>query len=141
MLRAKRRFPYWLANSLAGTCAVAITTPGYCGDRGVVQIVAIAPAYCRVPSPASPALIGGRAEIGRIGQACNSVAGAGLTARIDNLGGGRLQIDGRDVALNSAGEVGLSADQLARTADWRLVDAARGDADGPVTLELTIVAN
>jgi hypothetical protein len=128
--------------SLIGLSGLA--SPTFSGDRGSIQIVAIAPAVCRIASSAlrSPALVGGRADIGSIRQACNTVGGAEVTAHISNLNGGTLQVGGQNIAIKPNGEVVLPAGGPdAATADWRLVNAKPADPGAPVTVELLIVSN
>jgi hypothetical protein len=132
----------WL---VAAACAVGLagSAPALGGDKGSIQIVALAPAYCR-STPASnraPALLEGAAELGAIGRTCNMPEDPQVTARIANLNGGALEIGGQTVVVGPSGQVTLSTAQLAQAADWRLVRAAPADPGAPVTLELTIVAN
>jgi hypothetical protein len=125
-------------------CATGLgSAPAFGGDRGSIQIVAIAPAFCHA-SPLSdhaPALLGGATAIGAIGRSCNMAEDVQVTAHISNLNGGALQIGGQDVVVGPNGQALLSAAQLAQAADWSLVHAAPANPDAPVTLELTIVAN
>ena len=143
MLRKKRTGALLRCAFTLGLIASSgLASPTFSGDRGSIQIVAIAPAYCRFASPAShpPTLIGGRADIGSLRQVCNTVDGAQVTAHISNLNGGTLQLDGQNVAIKPDGEVTLPAGRP-DTADWRLVGAKPADPNAPVTVELLIVSD
>jgi hypothetical protein len=119
-----------------------LASPAFGGDRGSIQIVAIAPAYCRIGSIHPTTLVGGGADIGSVRQVCNTVGGAQVTAHISNLNGGTLQVGGRNIAVKPNGEVELPADRPdAATADWRLVNANPADPNAPVTVELLIVSD
>jgi hypothetical protein len=121
-----------------------LASPTFSGDRGSIQIVAIAPASCRIASGTirPKVLVAGGADIGSIREVCNTVGGAQVTAHISNLNGGTLQVGGRKVAVRPNGEVDLPADRSdAATADWRLVDAKPTDPNAPVTVELLIVSD
>jgi hypothetical protein len=146
MLRKTRSMlRLWLPAVL---CAAGLASaPAFGGDRGSIQIVAVAPAFCHAAplsdrvSGHAPALLGGMTPIGALGRTCNMAEDVQVTAHVSNLNGGTLQIGGQNVAVGPGGQALLSAAQLAQAADWGLVHAAPADPAAPVTLELTIVAN
>jgi hypothetical protein len=97
-------------------------------DQGSVEIVAIAPAVCRItaPPPASS------------GRLCNTASGVQVSVQVSNLNGAALQLDGADIAVSASGAATLSPAQLAGLSGLRLADGARGDLGPPVAVELTV---
>ena len=138
MLRKTRAMlRLWLPAALC-----AASAPAFGGDRGSIQIVATAPAFCHAaPVSDHPLALLGATSIGAIGRSCNMAEDVQVTAHVTNLNGGTLQIGGQDVVLGPNGQAMLSTAQLAQAADWGLIHAVRANPDAPVTLELTIVAN
>jgi hypothetical protein len=109
----------------AAIATLAAAAPASSADQGSVQIIAIAPAFCRVA--AMPAA-----------RACNTVNDAQVTVQVSNLDGAALQLDGANIAVSAHGAATLSAGQLAGLSGLRVVDARPADLRGPVAVELTI---
>ena len=128
-----------LQSCIALTTAIAsaaVIAPAFGADQGSVEIVAIAPAFCRVTAmPRAPAPTFGFAAVGR---ACNTVNDAEITAQVSNLDGAALRLGGADIAVSSAGLATFSPQQLAALSDLRVVNARRADARAPIAVELTV---
>ena len=120
-----RSTPKHCAALAATTLSLAVAGSASCADQGSVQIVAIAPAVCRIT--ATPAA-----------RACNTVNDAQVTVQVSNLDGAALQLDGANLAVSATGAATLSAAQLAGLPGLRLVDARPAELHGPVAVELTI---
>jgi hypothetical protein len=105
--------------------------PAFSADQGSVQIMAIAPAFCRIA--ARP-----YGDVGTVGRACNTVNDARITARVSNLDGASLELDGVNIAVSANGMATLSAQQLAGLADLHVANARPVNARAPIAVELTV---
>ncbi len=125
--------------ALAISASFAAVAPALSADQGSVEILAIAPAFCRITSmPPTPAPVGGVADFGAARRACNTVNDAQITAQVSNLAGGLLRLGSTDIAVSASGAVTLSAAQLADLSDLHLVTAKSAGAQAPVAVEFTI---
>jgi hypothetical protein len=124
--------------AVAVTLAAAVA-PAIGADQGSVEIVAIAPAFCRVTTPPPP--LGSPNEsavFATARRACNTVNDAQITAKVSNLDGATLRLGPTDVAVSADGAATFSPEQLAALSDLHIVNARRTDARAPVAVELTI---
>jgi hypothetical protein len=113
--------------------------PAYAADQGSVQIVAIAPAFCRVMSPPRPLASPDVSPVsGTAHRACNTVNEAQITAQVSNLDGAVLRLGGANVAVSANGVVTFSAEQLAAISDLHVVNERPGEARAQIAVELTI---
>jgi hypothetical protein len=133
----------WLRTSLlvrpclvvAVFASILVAAPASSADQGSVQIVAIAPAFCRVTALVNaPGLAGG--AFGRGLYACNTVNAAQITAQVSNLDGATLRLGGDDIAVSATGLATFSPQQLASLSDLHVVNG-RPPARSPI-VELTI---
>jgi hypothetical protein len=125
-----------MAAAIASVSAVA---PAVSADQGSLEIVAIAPAFCRVSAiPRTPAATFQTVGFAAVGRACNTVNDAQITARVSNLDGATLQLGGADIAVSATGAATFSPQQLAALSNLHVVDARPGDARAQVAVELTI---
>jgi hypothetical protein len=123
----------------AAIASFACAAPALAADQGSVEILAIAPAFCRVTSISqAPASADGNAAFGTVRRACNTVNDARITAQVSNLDSGALRLGHNEVALSASGAATLSPEQLADLSDLHLVNARPTDARAPVAVELTI---
>ena len=115
--------------------SVAVVAPANAGDQGTVEIVAIAPAFCRVTAMAhAAALVSG--GLGAALRACNTVNEAQITAQVSNLEGAVLRLGAADIAVSASGMATFTPAQLATLSDLRVVNG-RAAERAPV-VELTI---
>ena len=95
-------------------------------DQGSVQIVAIAPAFCRLT--AAP-----HASAARL---CNTASDVQVSVQVSNLDRAALQLDGADILVSANGVATLSPQQLAALSDLRVVNGR--PAEPAAVVELTI---
>jgi hypothetical protein len=118
---------------LAAVASLCVAAPAASADQGAVQIVAVAPAFCRVTAmPHAPTLANGAFGV----RACNTVNEAQITARVSNLDGAALRFGSTDIAVSASGLATFSPQQLATLSDLRVV-GARPAVTAPI-VELTI---
>ena len=121
----------------AALVAVAAAAPASSADQGSVEIVAIAPAFCRVTATTPvPALASG--VFGTVRRTCNTVNEAQITAQVSNLDGATLRLAGADIAVSASGAATLSPAQLDGLSDLHVVNARPAAPRAPVAVELTI---
>ena len=133
----------WLRTSLpdrpcivmAAVVSILVVAPASSADQGSVQIVAIAPAFCRVSAAAPTLAPPSRAVDPR---ACNTVNDAQITARVSNLDGAKLELDGADIAVAANGMATFSPLQLATLSELHVVGAGPVAARAPIAVELTV---
>lgn len=133
-----------LATLLTTATLVAMPAAAMAADGSSVGIYLRADVrpFCRIQSELgeSPALfIDGAAELGSVREVCNTPGGYNIDVQLINVASGTL-VHGADVqTLDSDGHARIQwGTARARTAPWRLTQAALRQEDAPIYLRVSI---